>query len=238
MDFLHTLGFIAIAAFILGIVVAIATSIKRKEVGKSIDAIPGFTTSFRYLGDDGDNGIAIDEQHAKVCLIRRVNGKLIHRVLGYGDILSSELFEDGETITKTVRSSQVGGALVGGLLLGGVGAVIGGLSGKKVGKAKVKRIELRLVVNNSTNPTHAICFLANETKRDGFVYKTASDQARQWAARMDVLIKRAEQETSACQIGPRTAISVSDELRKLAQLKSEGILSEEEFAAQKAKLLG
>jgi uncharacterized protein YcfJ len=72
--------------------------------------------------------------------------------------------------------------LVGGLLLGGVGAVIGGLSGKKVGKGKVKRIELRLVVNNSSDPVHAICFLANETNRDGFVYKTASDQARQWAA--------------------------------------------------------
>jgi predicted Zn-dependent peptidase len=55
---------------------------------------------------------------------------------------------------------------------------------------------------------------------------------------MDVLIKRAEQETSARQNAPKTAISVSDELRKLAQLRSEGLLSEAEFAAQKAKLLG
>ena len=36
---------------------------------------------------------------------------------------------------------------------------------------------------------------------------------------------------------PQTApVSVSDELRKLADLRREGILTEEEFAAQKAKL--
>ena len=35
-----------------------------------------------------------------------------------------------------------------------------------------------------------------------------------------------------------TAISVADELAKLAQLRSAGVLTDEEFAAQKANLLG
>jgi hypothetical protein len=34
------------------------------------------------------------------------------------------------------------------------------------------------------------------------------------------------------------AASVADELMKLAQLRDSGVLSEDEFAAQKAKLLG
>jgi hypothetical protein len=33
-------------------------------------------------------------------------------------------------------------------------------------------------------------------------------------------------------------VDVADQLRKLAGLRDEGILSEEEFAAQKARLLG
>lgn len=35
----------------------------------------------------------------------------------------------------------------------------------------------------------------------------------------------------------KPAVSIADELRKLKELKDEGILSEEEFAAEKAKLL-
>jgi hypothetical protein len=34
------------------------------------------------------------------------------------------------------------------------------------------------------------------------------------------------------------AASVADEIRKLAELRSEGLLTEQEFAAQKARLLG
>jgi hypothetical protein len=34
------------------------------------------------------------------------------------------------------------------------------------------------------------------------------------------------------------AVDLADQLRKLATLRDEGILSDEEFAAQKAKLLG
>lgn len=38
--------------------------------------------------------------------------------------------------------------------------------------------------------------------------------------------------------GSAPAASIADELVKMAELKNQGILSEEEFAAQKAKLLG
>lgn len=37
---------------------------------------------------------------------------------------------------------------------------------------------------------------------------------------------------------PPAAASTIDQLRELGELKSQGILTEEEFAAQKAKLLG
>lgn len=38
--------------------------------------------------------------------------------------------------------------------------------------------------------------------------------------------------------GPSGAASVADELRKLAELRDAGVLTEDEFAAQKARLLG
>jgi hypothetical protein len=39
-------------------------------------------------------------------------------------------------------------------------------------------------------------------------------------------------------VAPQGGESVIDQLKELGELKSQGILTEEEFAAQKAKLLG
>lgn len=239
MDFWTMVIIFVVVIVVIGVGSAIQTSNKQNEIGTAISQIPGFTASYQHLGANGDNGIAIDEERAKVCLFRRESGVLTHRAVDYRDILSSELFEDGHTVVKTVRSSQVGGALIGGILLGGVGAVIGGLSGKKVESGKIKRIDLRLVVNDAANPTHEICFLAVESKRDGFLYKTSSELARQWQGRLDVLIKRADREdTSSKSAAKKEAPSLSDELRKLADLRDSGILTDTEFATQKAKLLG
>lgn len=237
---------------ILGGVIGVALTIwqvstanqRRSEISAAIGAVPEFSASFQHLGADGNNGIALDEPRAEVCLLTRVSGRLSYRVVGYRDILSAELFEDGQTITRTVRSSQVGGVLVGGLLLGGVGAIIGGLSGARTtAKGKVKRIDLRLVVNDASQPTHDVCFLFIETTRDGAIYKLAAEPARQWQARMDVLIKRADREYASGQPTSPTQVmqqagSVSDELRKLADLRASGILTEAEFEKQKSKLLG
>jgi len=245
MDF-STLFIIVVAVFVAAIGIAIAVAIntanRQKEMGASIAAVPGFTATYQYRGADGANGIAIDEPNEKVCLVSHsIVGSVTNRVVPYRDIISSELFEDGKTITRTVRSSQIGGALVGGLLLGGVGAVIGGLSGKRVETGKVRRIDLRLVINDPARPTHDVCFLAVETNRNGYLHKLTSELARQWQARFDVIIKRAEREDAASgqqQAEKPASLSVADELRKLADLRSAGILTDAEFDAQKAKLLG
>jgi hypothetical protein len=58
-------------------------------------------------------GIAVDEQRGQLCLISRREGQLSRRVVPRQDILSVEVFEDGESVTRTVRSSQILSALVG-----------------------------------------------------------------------------------------------------------------------------
>lgn len=236
MDFIVFFIFAAVIGIAAGIIRDIEKSNKQKEVGSIIANLQNFTTAYEYLGSDGNSGIAIDEIQSKVCLLSRSGNGLSHRIFEHKDILSSELFEDGEILTKTVRSSQVIGTAVGGVLLGGVGAVIGGLSGKKVEKGKIKRIELRLVVNDPANPVHDICFLHNEIKRDGTIYKTVSDKARQWQARLDVLIKRADSEDKTINAND-TSSSIADELKKLAELRDAGILSIDEFQQQKSRLL-
>ena len=55
---------------------------------------------------------------------------------------------------------------------------------------------------------------------------------------LDMVDKKVAQQKIAPVMQPVSSTSVADELTKLAKLKDAGILSEEEFNAQNAKLLG
>jgi hypothetical protein len=65
------------------------------------------------------------------------------------------------------------------------------------------------------------------------------DRARERVARLGRLIDEAHRRDAspAAPAAPATDTSVAEELRKLADLRSEGVLTDDEFAALKAKLL-
>ena len=233
---------------ILGAAIAfidlITKSVKKGALEKKINSLNDFSVSQKVMGEDGNSGIAVDEISEKVCLIAQGTRGIELDVLSYRDILSSEIYEDGETITKTARGSQLAGALIGGLALGGVGAIIGGLSGKTTSSGKVNKIDLRITVNSTENPIHDINFMNVEGKKNGLIYNAAMEQVRHWHGVMEVLIKRADTEDYSKQrelaeASPKliSTGSVADELAKLGELKKQGLLTDEEFLSQKTKLL-
>lgn len=63
--------------------------------------------------------------------------------------------------------------------------------------------------------------------------RVSKRQGERWAEQ-----EAPPQQPRAAQAQPPAAASTIDQLRELGELKSQGILTEEEFAAQKAKLLG
>lgn len=214
---------------------------KRKAIEGHVSNIEKFSATQTVIGYDGNTGLSIDEQRRMVCLVDHRQQILTHLVVSYNDLLSSELFEDGVIVTRTVRSSQIGGAVIGGLALGGAGMIIGGLSGKTKTSGKVKRIDLRLIINDTQNPLHDVNFLNREIEKGGFFYKKVMQQARYWHGLIEVLIKRADienKEKTTKKIHQIQSSSVADELKKLVDLRDSGVLSIDEFQQQKAKLLG
>jgi hypothetical protein len=63
--------------------------------------------------------------------------------------------------------------------------------------------------------------------------RVSKRQGERWAEQ-----EAPPQQPQAAQAPPPAAASTIDQLKELGELKSQGILTEEEFAAQKAKLLG
>jgi hypothetical protein len=214
---------------------------RQTAICDEIKSLPDFTVTEYITGAYGYTGLAFDEGRKTICLIDHDSGGVSHRIISNNELLSVEIFEDGDSITKTDRVSQMGGAILGGLALGGVGAIIGGLSGTTKNSSKIRRVDLRLVVNDTAHPLHDLMIYV-EGERDGIRHGPAVELARHWHGIIEVLIKRAEAEERAnhANLIPQIASppSVADEIRKLADLFRSEMLTAEEFKHQKAKLLG
>ncbi|HDR1457428.1 TPA: hypothetical protein QB389_001939, partial [Pasteurella multocida] len=144
--------------------------------------------------------VAIDIELKNICLIEldkipkgnENNSEESFKYLKAEDILKVELFEGGNSVTSSSRSLT--GALVGGALFGGVGAIVGGLGGSTKSSATVNKIEIRLIINDKTNPTYDIDFLSGEINKDEqkSTYENISKEARAWYGYFEVMINRAK----------------------------------------------
>ena len=213
---------------------SIYISKQRQGLAQKFSNIDGFNPSQQVVGKNGRAGFAIDEVAQQVCVIRRQADKIEFRVLPYSDLVSSEICENGETVTKTSRTSQVGGAL-----LGGVGAVIGGLSGKTKSSQQITGLTLRVVVNDIKIPVYELTFMEVDlkVKKGGFLYAAVEKEAYRWHSTISVLIKQADAEAKKASHKAGGTGSVADELAKLAQLKKDGAITQSEYDKQKAKVL-
>lgn len=162
-------------------------------------------TGIEYISYNSKSAAVIDEEREKIFIYYVINRNQ-HNHFNFdfesfdiSDLIESELIVDNQTITKTARGGQVAGAVIGGAILGGVGAIIGGLSSSKKNIENIDSIEIKLTVNNLSNPIHKINFLNNETSKyhkikngshkESFLGKTAIKQAEKWQGMFDAILK-------------------------------------------------
>jgi hypothetical protein len=211
-----------------------------RDNGMPLD-IYDFKVSKNDLFDNDASMLAIDNENKKLCIIQ--NGLSVN-IYSYKSILQTEIIEDGNSVTKTSRGSQIGGALIGGVLAGGVGAIIGGLSGSQKTSQEVKKLQLQIVINDTQIPVKELTFLDSFSpiKKDNPKYKVAYEKVNHWHKVISVIIKQVDEEEKQNERNNLkenllTYNSIADEIKKLAELRNGGILTEEEFNQQKIKLL-
>ncbi|POV73733.1 SHOCT domain-containing protein, partial [Acinetobacter sp. ACNIH4] len=141
-------------------------------------------------------------------------------------------------ISRTVRTNQAVSAAIGGLLFGGVGAVVGALTSEKK-EGKVKNIILRIIKNDVSHPTHEIIFLKEDIgfARDSIIVKPAEELMEKWKHKLNIIIKSCDQKLLSGKNDLNENSELFSKLKQLHELKVEGILTEEEYNVQKAKIL-
>lgn len=120
--------------------------------------------------------------------------------------------------------------IVGGALLGGTGAVVGAVTGRKDYSVISK---MSILLRFKDNYTYEMKYITTDTKV-GFLTNSLEKDMNEMSTLLDNIINdnTVLSDTNAVQ-----ETSVADELIKYKQLLDAGVLTQEEFDAQKAKLL-
>lgn len=153
------------------------------------------------------------------------------KIYNFSDIIDYELLEDGESITK----GGLGRAVAGGVLLGGLGAVVGGVTGGKKTKGICNSLRIKITVNDINNPVVYMDFIKTATKKDSFVYKSIYNSAQECLSVLQLMCSSEEVVQGNNSV---STTSDADEILKFKNLLDSGIITQEEFDAKKKQLLG
>jgi hypothetical protein len=156
-------------------------------------------------------------------------------ICNYADLLDFELLEDGETLLK----GGFGGAIIGGMVAGVGGATLGAVLGKKT-KGVCNSMDIVLTVKNSVSDTLYITFIggifAKDTPRTSLVYQDAQSKAQQCLSALKIIADENAGGGNEPAAGP--AVDTAAELQKYHELMKSGVITEDDYNAKKAQLLG
>jgi len=189
---------------VLGVLVAIGFMKGQRDhrtatnVEKRIRHLDNFEPTDVYVSTINFAGVAIDANRREILLADEAT----LRRFTMSSIISCEILEDDVRLAYVNRGSQLAGIAVGGILLGGVGAVIGGLSASKRSTNNVSKVILRFMTDDFDRPKHDIVLLdwsfsKKGLKRDGMLYRAALETAELWHGRVTAMMKAGESSEKA-----------------------------------------
>ena len=204
---------------------------------QAFSELDNFSPSRTIFSVDDRSAISIDKNSNNVCLLSNPKGKSLNffdrrsigrKIISYRDILEVSVFEDGNSITTTSRKSQVAGAIIGNIMLGGTGLLIGALTGSKKISETVSSLEVRLVINNTQSPIWSIAFIRSETPKKSQLYQKAANKANNLIGLIKVLMKRADDEDRIAEsqnINPVLPIEQKADILELAKSGDPGAIT-------------
>ena len=147
-----------------------------------------------------------------------------YTLFSYDQIVSFELLENGES----VASGGIGRAALGGVLFGGVGAVVG--ASTRSYKSVCEELKIKVTVKDYKDPAFYIPLIAVQASKISSVYKERMKMAQNILSKLQLI-------TSADTHRKSVSTDKFEEIKKYKILLDEGIISQEEFECKKKELL-
>lgn len=236
---------ILVVMVLAAVISGINMSKKKAERQEKIEAkerqIADFTPSVSITGHLLSYRLAIDQARRKILIVKPDEAPLL---IPFEQVLSVTSKEGDSVILSKSTSRMIGGALAGGLLAGGAGAVVGGLSGNQSVDKKIHLIQVSLKLRDLSRPSVEIdCY----NPRDAFgggemdygspLHKTCSAEAQRIVDMISVVIDLVDKEDQKSSSAPADADAPVEALARLVSMLEKGYISHDEFLQQKKRLL-
>lgn len=213
------------------------------KIKENLTELKDFTPTQTYKLRIGYIWLSIDENNRRIAVVDQATA----RVYNYAHILGVELLKDDVMIASKSTSRTLGGAVVGGVLGGGAGMVVGGLSGKQKIEKEYSKISLNLIVKDIREST--ICLLKDIPENysvekllyEGKEVTTSVTQtlylAQDLKNTISVIIDQVDREQKIANEREKESKTGADELLKYHELLEKGIITTNEFNEVKRKVL-
>ena len=144
----------------------------------------------------------------------------------FTDINSFELIENGSSISR----GGVGRALLGGILLGGIGAIVGGITAKRKNESICESLRLMINLNDFNKPIIFINFIYTPILKNSQEYLNLLNHAQECLAYLHIMCNKVPQNQNE-------SFYAADEILKYKKLLDEGAITNDEYESKKKQLL-
>lgn len=173
------------------VIMAIAMIANHHKRGNAINSLTlnleakGFKITKQVTDPDNKFSLLVDDINHKWAILN--SHTQTADIYNYKDLIEYEVLEDGDSIVK----GRVGSVIVGGLLLGGIGAIAGASRKKKV-KSICNSMSVRILTNNFNHSQYVIPLISGQTKTNSIIYQGAQEKAQEISSVLAIIKARAE----------------------------------------------
>lgn len=209
---MEMLIWLAVIAVVVFTPFAIYDGRKRKsqnrEMERQIESLPAFSPALRFVQPDMALGLFLDPESCQFAIVRP---KQSPRLYGFDQLVAVDVERDGTSLQMTNRGSQMMGAAVGGVLLGGLGLLIGGLTGTKRNEERVKRLSLKLFTSDLHTPVTEVVFfdMPQGVKPDSDLIKLSAQHLDEWYGRFRTILQWKQQAAAPSPAQPTPTVQPS-----------------------------
>lgn len=165
----------------------------KKDMEKALNNNDFYPNKSR-LSFDLLKAISLNDSENKIAYLTRsnVNTNFTFKEFQYSEIIEAKLIRNNETVTSTSVGSTMGRALVGGVLFGGLGAILAGVGSTTSSVENIRELTLEIIVDDVLNPRYTFTFYKSNSPLDhgSERFNNLIEDVEGWYRSLTVIINR------------------------------------------------
>jgi len=201
---------------------------KKEEKIKKCFSKEKFTIDKEFIYEEekeyGFNAIYVDDKSKRFAVTNKYDDNCA--IMNFSELIDFKIVDDGNIIV----GSNLGNALIGGLLLGTTGAIVGSQASRTISK-DCHKLEIQILLNNVKNPSFTIQFINYSIDRDNESYEKIVRSVSDFVSALTYIKNNAKSKPK------KEKSSSADKLKELKQMYNDKTITKKEYEEKKKEIM-